>query len=130
MTAAILQFQPISTHTSNHTHSQSALNTQSNTQSDYIETTLTKEYHQILIDMLDKEHPFRAVRLATDFNQANGFELIPYAHIRKWKKQMRKIENWNPKKTVFEKLKLCRMVFEIMKFWKLKSYKSNLKNKL
>ena len=84
MTAAILQFQPI-THTVTN-NNQSA----SSNQSDYIETTLTKEYHQILIGMLDKEHPFKAVRLATDFNQSNGFELIPYAHIRKWKKQMRK----------------------------------------
>jgi hypothetical protein len=49
---------------------------------------MTKEYHQIMIDLLNTEHPFRAVRLATEFNIANGFELIDAGIIRKWKREL------------------------------------------
>jgi hypothetical protein len=95
MTAAVLQFnqhtKPLKQHNQSHTSKQSQSQSASNNnQSDYIDTPLTKEYHQIMIDLLNTEHPFRAVRLALSFNEANGFELIPVGMIRRWKRELKK----------------------------------------
>jgi len=81
MTAAILQFQPF--------QQPIQQQQQTNDQSDYIELPLTKEYHHIMIEMLNKEHPFKAIRLAMEFNRENGFSLIPELEIEKWKRVLK-----------------------------------------
>ena len=85
MTATVLQFNQHIRQT-NH---QSA----SNSHSDYIDTPMTKEYHQIMIDLLNTEHPFRAVRIAEEINRVNGFELISVGVIREWKKGLSRNQN-------------------------------------
>lgn len=80
MTAAILQFQPIQQQ-------------QQKDQSDYTNFTMTREYHHIMVGMLNKEHPFKAIRLATEFNKENGFELIDISNIKRWKMKLQKMKS-------------------------------------
>lgn len=49
--------------------------------------TNRKDYQQILIEMLSKEVPFKAIVLANCFNKNKGFDVVPQYLIRQWKKE-------------------------------------------
>jgi hypothetical protein len=107
MTAAILQFQPIQPMHTSHT--------QANDQSDYMSLPMTKEYHTIILDMLNKENPFKAIRLATEFNRENGFELISYAQIKLWKREIGNQNNEILKNEMSKMEKLERGYTQLLK---------------
>lgn len=46
-----------------------------------------RDNQQILIEMLSKEVPFKAVVLAKRFNKNKGFDVVPQYMIRQWKKE-------------------------------------------